>query len=255
MITDAKFIKQNGIYYSPHSLASLLAQKMQWRGVHSVLDPACGEGALLHAVAEHRKSASKSVRLVGCDLFPPNRQRLPKGAKFIEKDFIDYSPKRLFDALIMNPPYISFGTINSKQRQTLIKTIGRQNNIPGNADLWCYFLAKAIRHLNEGGSIAAILPWAFLEAEYAKSVRTLLANSFRSIKVLALNQEHFESTDTRVVLLWCHGYGKPHRDIEMAFAGGHDDSPFAFEPVSVSTWCKQSLFGGTDDIIHILSAH
>lgn len=254
MITDAKIIKKNGIFYSPHSLASLLVSKMQWRGVQSVLDPACGDGALLSAVAKHLKKATKCLQLVGCDLFLPNDRQLPPGMEFIKTDFINFSKSRLFDVLIMNPPYVPFGAINNKQRQTLIDTIGRQDCIPGNADLWCYFLAKGIQHLNVGGNFAAILPWAFLEAAYSKSIRMLLANNFSSIKVLALNQEHFESTDTRVVLLWCHGYQEPHRDIEMAFAGSHADSPFTFEPVSVSAWREQSLFMCLDGIGSIQKA-
>jgi hypothetical protein len=72
--------------------------------------------------------------------------------------------------------------------------------------------------LKNGGSIGAIFPWAFLQADYAQPVRKLLAEKFESIEYSALSGKYFEDAQERVVLVWLKNYGNPCNSINF-FAG------------------------------------
>ena len=66
-------IQRNGIFYTPEPVARLLAQRaIDTSNIH-VLDPSCGQGALLVAAAERcRELLSQSrPKFMGCDLFKP----------------------------------------------------------------------------------------------------------------------------------------------------------------------------------------
>lgn len=214
--------RKNGIYYTPADLAIHLASSILQKGNVSVFDPAYGSGALLLAaekVFSKKSSNGDKLNLFGCDTHPVNGllRHMPQ-ANLREMNFFQYSTSDQFNLILTNPPYIrrqnqEVGDID--QYRNLIKEFEILNN---KADLWAYFIIKSVLHLKENGSIGAILPWAFIQADYAQPLRKWLFNQFASIKVLALNNPFFESADERVLLIWMKDFGYKTSSLKFAYS-------------------------------------
>lgn len=200
----------NGAFYTPTELANYLISRCPNKAIRTILDPACGEFALLNAA--HMKYGARIERLVGCD------KRLIKtvhgSIRFVHSDFFKYHPKKQYDLIVANPPYIKANRCDALCRMWMSKH-EQFADVGKRADLWVYFLLKSITHLRMGGTLAVILPWAFLQANYSSAIRRILLGNFKSIHVQVLTKSHFADTTQKVVLLWLSGKGKTNKDIKI----------------------------------------
>lgn len=246
--------KENGIYYTPDALAEHLASPLIKGEKLTVFDPAYGQGSLLLASesVSRQKQTVRELALYGCDIHPVNGllEHLP-AANLKQQDFFDYDRERKFDVILTNPPYIR----HQNQVKENINSY-RENNpelsfLSNSSDLWAYFLVKAITHLHENGSIGAILPWAFIQADYSKELRIWLSERFSEIRVLALNNSYFECAKERVVLLWLTGYGKKNQSIVSAFAQDFTDE-ISYSPITLADWKASRVISvAKEDVIGI----
>ena len=99
-----------------------------------------------------------------------------------------------FDVVIGNPPYISHDKI-PKQFRAKIKN-DYQSYQPF-ADIYCYFIEKAIDLQNEGGILSFITSNSYLRAEYGAPIRSLLHN--RNILIRMLNIEDSQVFESAIV--------------------------------------------------------
>ena len=99
-----------------------------------------------------------------------------------------------FDVVIGNPPYISHDKI-PKQFRGKIKN-DYQSYQPF-ADIYCYFIEKAIGLQNEGGILSFITSNSYLRAEYGAPIRSLLHN--RNILIRMLNIEDSQVFESAIV--------------------------------------------------------
>ncbi|MCZ7653590.1 MAG: Eco57I restriction-modification methylase domain-containing protein [Rhodocyclaceae bacterium] len=119
-----------------------------------VLEPACGDGALLLG------------RLPGAVAHRAGYVELP-GGKALNLDFFSLSEKERFDTIIGNPRPTS-------RRATSTPSTApppRSQLLNGHAHLYLYFIEKCVRHLRPGGELIFITPRDFLKA--TGSVRAL----------------------------------------------------------------------------------
>lgn len=237
---------ENGIHYTPAHVAVELArgisEYLDFSSPLSILDPACGDGALLRASMDELGGLHS---FYGCDLFPPNPSRWVGQMNFNQGDFFKTDYEDFFDAVVTNPPYIQFGRLDSRYRDELHKRFSKDIPLSGTADLWVYFLLKSISHLRKGGVIAAVIPWSFLEADFSHTVRKLFSAHFRNIRVLVLRDRHFSTTEKRVLLLWMSGYGQPAEKIDIGFSERVDDE-HTFQPITRDEWANNGLITGVD---------
>ena len=242
---DTQHKKKNGIYYTPELVSTLLTREGLETGSLSILDPACGDGALLMAAAEGFKGvgARERLRLVGCDRFRP--RRLAGGIEFVCSDFLAWESHEEFDLILTNPPYVGARNMDQRKRRRYHMAYGKPAAFSSNADLWVYFLSKSVTHLKRGGTIAAVLPWSFLEAGYAQEVRRWVAEKFESVRVLVLEGSHFEDTVKQVLLVWLRGYGSPAKRVEIGCADACDGKP-EFGAVAQEVWTSENAMGGLD---------
>ena len=114
--------KQRGAWYTPDDLVATIVDNVvtadflarvrrPQRGPLRVLDPACGDGRFLAAVAARAATLGVGVRLVGVDV--DRRRRTPPaptlpGARIERADALrhDFGGER-FDLVIGNPPFLS----------------------------------------------------------------------------------------------------------------------------------------------------
>ncbi len=213
-------IRKHGIYYTPDELAFHLAFPLIKKGDASIFDPAYGGGALLLAAEKACKQKSFSLdklSLFGCDTNPVNGllKHLPQ-ANLKEEDFFQFSTNHKFQVILTNPPYVRRQNQQIQKINSYREDVTQLNILNNKADLWAYFIVKSISHLKKGGDLGAVLPWSFIQADYAQPLRKWLLNQFESIKILALNNPFFDSAEERVLLVWMEGFGFTTKTIKFA---------------------------------------
>lgn len=222
----------SGAFYTPEELANHLISHCPETPMRAILDPACGEFALLKAA--YVKYGTRIERLVGCDKRPIKIEC--SGIRFVHSDFFGYHPKKPYDLIVENPPYIKANRCDSSCKEWAHKH-KEFSNIDKRADLWVYFLLKSLTHLRKGGTLAAVLPWAFIQANYSSAIRRILLENFQSIHVQVLTKSHFVDTTQKVVLLWLSGKGAKNKAIKICISDElKNRSKIRFAEIDESMW-------------------
>lgn len=187
--------KELGQVYTPENVANLMADLIISQQPKEVLEPCFGEGVLIESLIRRRYSGL--IYGIEVDEESYNKVRENKyNMELKNTNFFNYYKK--VDAIIMNPPYVShtvFGS-DSMQYEFSKAYIRKQTNadyfkISMNSNLYIYFLLKAFRLLNEGGSLCAIIPSIWMNAAYGVSFKKFLLSHFKIEKIFLLNYEVF----------------------------------------------------------------
>ena len=180
--------KRHGMHYTPPALAAFVAERAIAAAPARplrVLDPACGDGELLAAVA----ALAPDARLTGYDLderaVATAQARLPLAA-IAHKDFLESPPPERFDLVVTNPPYVRTQLLGERAAD-LAKRFG----LRGRVDLAHPFVSVAPGLLDDGGVLALLCSNRFLSTRAGENVRTVLTRD------LAL-REVFDLGDTKL---------------------------------------------------------
>jgi hypothetical protein len=193
---------------------------------------------------------NNKLTLFGCDRAPINGllQHMPS-SNLMEMDFFDFSSKNKHDIIVMNPPFVRHHLIDREKRKKYQKIIQGICPVKCSADLWVYFLIKSVMHLKKAGHIGAILPWSFLQSDYARDVRMWLSKNFEKIQVLALSAEYFNDTQERIVLLWLKGYGHSANSIRISFSA-HLSDKLNYTALTQAQWMSKKVLHSNNNDIH-----
>lgn len=147
-------------------------------GSARILDPCFGSGVFLDSLMEKGFS-----QLVGIELDPvlyeqASRFAKPEGPAYILGDFLQFADKDGFDGIIMNPPYIRQEKIDSLSGFGIQKELLRRQpvfeELPSTANMYMYFVLKAMTLLKEGGQMILIFPgtwkWASVGEGFLKAI-------------------------------------------------------------------------------------
>jgi len=198
--------RARGVHYTPAPVARYLAEialrpwleaRAPSRRQLQVLDPACGDGALLEAARcvfsdwrEARSSSdSTTLRLVGIDVTEDavrsTRRRLESEAlRGVTWDLAvgdalasPSLPGEPFDVVVGNPPYVFGEHLVSLDRPALAERyeLGRR----GQPDLFKLFYERTLGILAPNGRHAFLVPDALLARDEHADLRRLLARRLR----------------------------------------------------------------------------
>lgn len=181
-----------GDFPTPAHIASVLAREtltplLPLPDAPRVLDPACGEGALLLAAGaflDRRGRWAEPGAMVGVDVHP-GRARAARQAlrasvsgqvRIVCADALSRpSPLRdgAFDAVIANPPFLSptaaRGALSAAARRAVKERLGDQ--VAALTNIASVFLADALRLTRPGGMVGMILPQTFLTSRDSTGIR------------------------------------------------------------------------------------
>lgn len=197
--------KRHGIHYTPPELAAFLADVTveQWKPsgeTLTVLDPACGDGALLAAFAAALPpKVRRRVTLVGfeTDVAALKRaeQRLCEvGVAAVDlkaQDFLTVAGAAVssdaqrsffesaddvarYDAVITNPPYVRTQVLGAARSQSLTK----QFALSGRVDLYQAFVRATTEVLKPDGVLGLLTSNRFLTIRAGTAMRKLLRREF-----------------------------------------------------------------------------
>jgi len=239
--------KNNGIYYTPPQL-TIQNPKV------TILDPAFGQGALLLAARERLIVLGREKptgQLFGYDIQPlckkyqkTHFKGLLDEKKIIEGDFFsldkDFDQKK-FDIILMNPPFVRHHKLDKTQLQNIRKSIGDTNILQNTSDLWAYFIIYSLNFIEDNGSLAAILPWAFIQADYARIVRRILYDKFEKLNVVIIGRQMFDKTQERVLVFCGENFGLSTKTINLYYSFDVPKEKILFNCISQKAWIENPL--------------
>ncbi len=185
--------KSHGVHYTPSHLAGFVARRalaeMGGGQPLAVLDPACGDGELLLAVAcAIEATGSPAPHLVGIDrdevAVTAANERL--GSAYAASTIVrcdDFLAPKMeqgelpsrYDLVISNPPYVRTQVLGSARAQAL----GRQFGLTGRINLYHAFVAAMTAILDEGGMLGLLCSNRFLTTKGGHSLRSLLLRHYK----------------------------------------------------------------------------
>jgi adenine-specific DNA-methyltransferase len=183
-----------GAVYTPEHLAdwvaSLLLEYLQGTKKRLV-DPACGDGALLVAVSQQCEG---KMRLEGIDVdkeaLKCARNRIPN-LKGHRKNALSLLPdvsalNGQYDGVIMNPPWGADPGFSSQELRELGYTLAW-----GQFDTYDLFIELALRLIHTNGILVAIVPDSLFLPEH-EGVRRMLATQTEICMIARLGEGFFE---------------------------------------------------------------
>lgn len=212
MQITAQEAKERGAHFTPLEIAEYMAQriavslKTNEGSRVTVLDPSCGDGALLSAMYDTLKQQGHSVDLIGVEsdsatlwqanhllsqkISPSDTIRLihgdfltcrPEGSQLaleLESDAEDLEIP-LADVIIANPPYVRTQVIGAEKSQQLAKRFG----LSGKTDLYHAFFVVYHAFLKDSGVLGVITSNRYLYTKSGAAVRDCLNSHYSILEI------------------------------------------------------------------------
>lgn len=182
---DAKAL---GAFYTPATIAGMLAEWVVQTGNERLLEPSVGDGALIAAAIARRKElrgARGELRFLACDVDPLAIEameiRLPDTCETRAVDFLQLDPSStgLFSGILLNPPFTRNHSLDPTRRAVLRERF----DVFGAAGLWVHFLLHSMEFLAPRGRLAAIVPAAALFTSYGRSALERVCARFSHVEI------------------------------------------------------------------------
>lgn len=226
--------KKHGIHYTPTDLAAFLAEQIAQRLPRSrrqltVLDPACGDGELLDALARAVPDEIRQrLMLVGYDtdddaVIEANRNLSAIGVNAVDVSAADFlslaavdpalndglfgqQAERMIEAdvIISNPPYVRTQVLGAERAQRLARRFG----LAGRVDLYHAFTMAMLSVLAPNGIIGLLTSNRFLVTKAGATMRRLLHDRLDLLAVFDLGDTKlFEAAVLPAILIGRHTPG------------------------------------------------
>jgi adenine-specific DNA-methyltransferase len=229
--------KRRGVFFTPSTVADLLASWAIRSRDDSVLEPSFGGCSFLRAI-ERRLSSLGNDRawpnIYGCDVasraFSHYLASLPREGEettnFLQADFLALKPHCFglsgFNTALGNPPYVSYHNMFKNQRATAHRVAKAAGfSVSGLSSLWAYFVIHSVQFLLPRGRMAWLLPGSAVHADYAKDLLRQLGQRFRRVALISLRERLFlgAATSEKTEVLLCDDLGTVGTgDVEIADA-------------------------------------
>ncbi len=196
--------KDTGSFYTPNSLVDYMVSYIQSRvNPSSILEPSAGDGRFVRAL----KGLNAPITLVENDKekIVALQNSFADACQVHGCDFIDYSlrEEKSYDLIIGNPPYIPKKKLPDNQVNASLKLIESFALDKGTfQNLWVSFVLASIKLLSYRGVLFFVLPFEFLQVQYAEKLRAFLENRFNTIEIVTFEDRLFEDIEQDVCLVY-----------------------------------------------------
>lgn len=168
-----------------------------------IMEPCFGEGAFLRALTDSGYS-----EVDGCEidkkLFDNVKNKYPK-YNLINADFLSCNNDRLYDGIIMNPPYIRHEKINDLVELGVSKEKLSKNDLfyslPNTANMYMYFIVKGFSLLRMGGEMIVIFPSSWINTRSGDSFQKMIKACAGIKRQIHISGEVFEKNALVEVLI------------------------------------------------------
>ncbi len=209
--------KAQGWYPTPEYIATFLVDWAIRNPQDEILEPCCGDGVFLEAIAERlTRITADSLNLnkvtgIEIDLPTANQSysrmydRFKMGPTIIPKGFFETLPLlslEFYDVVIGNPPFVGYKYFFKEERERALAYLENQGFKPSKlTNAWVPFIVAAINLLKPGGRLAMVVPAGLFQVSYAAEIRDYLLNRFGYLYVYVFNNLVFPEVEQDIVLL------------------------------------------------------
>lgn len=210
LVETPEQLKARGAFYTPPELTDFLARWAVRSPDDRVLEPSCGDGAFITALAARYGELGVGhldKRFLGVEREPPEAikaRALAPMADVRTLDFFDLDPEVVVpvDVAIGNPPYIRYhGFTGDERTRALARSRAQGVELTKLASSWAHFVIHSAAFLKTDGRLALVLPAELLHADYSQPVRQFLLERFSSVVVIAFDRMVFRDAQVDAVLL------------------------------------------------------
>ncbi|MDR3506978.1 MAG: N-6 DNA methylase [Caulobacteraceae bacterium] len=171
---DPAHRKALGQYFTPATLAALMADWIAQINPMTVLDPAMGTGVLTRAVQDRIPEASITAYEKDQQILAFADVGTHVGTEIRHADFMRAPYSQRYDAVIMNPPYIRHRELPNYDNVRADLSVRCGYIVPKSVNLYIYFSIKSVLHLNPGGRASILIPSEWMNANFSSSFKRLL---------------------------------------------------------------------------------
>jgi hypothetical protein len=240
VIVEERFRHQLGQFYTPEDVVDLLTAFAIREPGDTVLDPATGGGSFLRAAYNRKRALNETHELAlatiwGCEitafaaelstvaLASSDTKEPAAYPRVLLKDFFDLRPHlttdmeipgelgklrvpNTFDAVIGNPPYISYRRLTNQANILGALTHPASDlalpKFSGKSDAYVWFIVHATQFLGTGGRLAFVVSSAILFSDYGIPLIRFIGRHYRVCAVIeSMVERWFPDADTNTVLL------------------------------------------------------
>jgi adenine-specific DNA-methyltransferase len=221
-IADQTSQKLRGGYYTPLDLAAFIAAWVKEVQPKKVLEPSCGDGAFLHALAEVKGFTGTSV--TGFELDEDEAAKARSRARDLglkktevhAADFLGWAIDNMgargerFDAVVGNPPFVRYQFLPPTfqvRSEAIFDALDLKFTKHTNA--WVPFILASIALLRPGGRLAMVVPAEIIHVTHAQSLRSYLGRQCRRLVIIDPEELWFEGTLQGAVILMAEKRATP----------------------------------------------
>jgi adenine-specific DNA methylase len=198
--------KLRGGYYTPEPIAQFLSNWAIQSPGDRILEPSCGDGALVGPVLDQLGDSGEVVAL---ELFENEASKVrsshPRARVVVGDAFrwwVSEGQDATFDAVVGNPPFIRYQDFPESQRDLAFQIMRAEGLNPTRlVNAWLPFVVLATRALREGGRLAFVLPAELMQVGYSAELREYLARKFDDLHIVTFRKIVFDGIQQEVVLL------------------------------------------------------
>lgn len=200
--------KVNGAFFTPAYIADFIINAIHPGYNAKIIDPSCGSGAFLLAIARYykntyRKSVADCIcdNIYGADILKYNIKRCQLLLSLLaisesEKisvsqmnlvccDSLKYKWQQCFDAVVGNPPYVKFQDMDEETRTFLIKNY--RTTQFGTYNLYFAFFELGLRILDSKGILGYITPNNYFTSLAGENLRDFFCNEKSLYRIVDFN--------------------------------------------------------------------
>lgn len=196
--------KTQGIFFSPKTIIEKLTQELLFYisqeniQINTILEPSCGSCEIILVLNKLFNNSTIDAielnhiifeKIKNIDFTSINNNSV----ELINKDFITYLPKKSYDLIIANPPYVICDKkmIPGKYKQYIL---GRPN-------LFCIFIIHSLYLLNDNGIAAFIIPKSFLNSHYYSLVRNYIKSCCFIVKIMNFDNDFIDTEQSTMGII------------------------------------------------------
>lgn len=274
--------KLRGGYYTPLDLATYIAQWATEKRPRTVLEPSCGDGAFIDAVAN--VGLKYEITFTGYELFEEEAAKARKRSSFLPQiaskvhcdDFLDVAIKHLlagrtdFDCVVGNPPFVRYQYL-PEESQSKAEAIFEILRLPftKHTNAWVPFVLASVAMLRPQGRLGMILPSEIIHVMHAQPLRTYLGEVCKRLLIIDPEEIWFDGTLQGAVILFAEKkkHTSEHSDgVGIVKVAGRaflsEDPACLFNDTACingktaeGKWTRALLTSGERDLLDALSEH
>ena len=197
--------KETGSFYTPQKLIEYMVSYVKSRlHPNSILEPSAGDGRFINALSDFQSTIT-AVELDEGKVRELNEKYGTVCGNICCDDFINYSleSENTFDLVIGNPPYIAKKVLDETQCEKSEKIVNYYKlDKSVFQNLWVSFVLSSIKLLSKEGAIFFVLPFEFLQVQYAEKLRGFLETRFNTIEIITFEERIFEDIEQDICLVY-----------------------------------------------------